>query len=96
MWDLLYQRYSDPMMLLDQMIQAGRLCEFIKEFIDIRNDEVKEKVQWELYLHKVFDKTYEEFLKDVKEPAQLEEADMKQVETTVKSSINILENFNLD
>lgn len=96
MWDMLYQRYSDPMMLLDQMLQTGRLYEFIGEFIDIRNEETKEKVQWELYLHRVFDKSYAEFLNEVEEPAQPEEADMKQVETTVKNSMNILENFNME
>lgn len=96
MWDLLYQRYSDPMMLLDQMIQAGRLCEFIAGIIDIKNEETKDKAQWEFYLHKVFsDKSFADYLKET-EPAEPEIADRDVVETTVKNSMNILENFNME
>lgn len=96
MWDMLYQRYSDPMMLLNQMLQAGRMCEFIDKIIDIKNEEVKEETRWEFYLHKVFDKSFADYLKEVEEPKMLETADMKQVETTVKNSMNILENFNME
>lgn len=96
MWDMLYQRYSDPMMLLNQMLQASRMCEFIDKIIDIKNEEVKEEARWEFYLHKVFDKSFADYLKEVEEPKMPETADMKQVETTVKDSMNILENFNME
>lgn len=96
MWDMLYQRYSDPTVLLDQMLQAGRMCEFIGEVVDIKNKETEEEAQWEFYLHKVFSKSFADYLKEVQKPAELETADMTQVETTVKSSMNILENFTFE
>nr|DAT75484.1 MAG TPA: hypothetical protein [Caudoviricetes sp.] len=80
------------MMLLNQMLQAGRMCEFIVEV----NDITAEEKHWDFYLHKVFDKSFADYLKEVQKPAEPETADMKQVETTVKSSMNILENFKLD
>ena len=60
------------------------------------NEEVKEEAHWEFYLHKVFDKSFADYLKEVEEPKMPETADMKQVETTVKNSMNILENFNME
>ncbi len=76
-------------MLLDQMLQAGRMCEFIVEVNDITADEK----HWDFYLHKVFDKSFADYLKEAQKPAEPETADMKQVETTVKNSMNILDTF---
>lgn len=61
-------RYADPFKLLNGMIRTRRLEEFICEFIKIRNDETEENTLWEFFLHKVFDKTYQEFLDQIKEP----------------------------
>ena len=74
----------------------GRLSDYINGVIDIKNEETREKAQWEFYLHKVFDKTFPEYLKEVEKPATIEVADMKEVETTVKNSMDILKNFNLE
>lgn len=74
----------------------GRLSEYINGVIDAKNEETREKAQWEFYLHKVFDKTFSEYLKEVEKPATIEVADMKEVETTVKNSMDILKNFNLE
>ena len=79
-------------MLLNQMLQAGKMCEFIVEI----NDITAEEKHWDFYLHKVFDKSFADYLKEVEEPKMPETADMKQVETTVKDSMNILENFNME
>lgn len=97
-WDSLCHRYSDPMTLLSHYIRTGRMCEFIEEFIDIVNRERNEEKNWEYFLHKVFDKSYNDFLKEIEhaEPAEPEEVDMEQVETTVKNSMKILESFNLE
>lgn len=58
---MLFHRYSQPMVILDRMIQGKRLAEFIREFVNIRNEETEETSQWEFWLHKVFDMTYAEF-----------------------------------
>ena len=48
-------------LLFDNLIATGRFLEFILEFIDIRNEE---KI-YDYWLHKVFDKGFEEFKKQV-------------------------------
>lgn len=50
------------MVLLDQMIKTGRLYEFIGTVISIRNEEQEEKVMWEYWLHKDFERSYSEFI----------------------------------
>ena len=92
---MLYQRYSNPLMLLNQFVETGRLDEFVLEFIDIRNQEMKEKVQWEYFLHKVFDMSWEEYASATKTPKK-QEADMDKVEAQVKASLEILENFQMN
>lgn len=66
------------------MIASGRLYEFVTEFINLEND----RLLWELYLHKVFDKSFEEFKSSfaVTQPKE-------DIETTVKDSKSILESF---
>lgn len=49
------------MILLNQMIKTGRLYEFIGKVISIRNDEQEEKVMWEYWLHRDFERSYSEF-----------------------------------
>lgn len=49
------------MILLDQMIKARRLYEFINTFISIHNEEQEEKVMWEYWLHKDFERPFSEF-----------------------------------
>lgn len=44
------------------MIKAGRLYEFIGKVISIRNEEQEERVMWEFWLHKDFDRSYSDFL----------------------------------
>jgi hypothetical protein len=81
-------------MLLNQMIRAGQFCEFIVEI----NDIVVEEKHWEFYLHKVFEMSFADYLKSVRTqtPAEPEIADMKKVETTVKNSMDILKEFDLN
>ena len=47
---------------MDMMIQSGRLFEFVREIINIRNEEVKEESAWEVWLHKVFNQDWPEYL----------------------------------
>lgn len=81
-------------MLLNQMIRAGQFYEFIVEI----NDIVVEEKHWEFYLHKVFEMSFDDYLKSVRTqtPVEPETADMKKVETTVKNSMDILKEFDLN
>ena len=83
------------MMLLNQFIETGRLDEFVLEFINIRNEETREKVQWDFFLHKVYDMSWEEYA-NVTETPEEQEADMNKVEAQVKESLDILQNFRMN
>lgn len=61
----MFKRYSDPMVLLNQMIRTGRMYEFITELIEIRNEELDEKASWEFWLHKDFERSFAEFRDDL-------------------------------
>ena len=50
------------MALLDGMIATGRLCEFVDELIAIHNEEYRDNTLWELWLHRVFDRSYHDFV----------------------------------
>lgn len=88
--DLLFKRYANPFLLLDNLIATGRFLEFILEFIDIRNEE---KI-YDYWLHKVFDKGFEKFKKQVMGNNEIADVDNQNVETTINESMNILNNFN--
>ena len=66
--DRLFKRYSSPMILLDQMVRTGRFEEFVNEFVVIHNEEteqqskeLEDKLLWEIWLHRIFDKSFAEF-----------------------------------
>lgn len=59
---MLFQRYADPMLIIDKMLGTGRFAEFVDEVIRLKNNELEEKTQWEFFLHKVYDMTFREFL----------------------------------
>ncbi|WP_195547818.1 hypothetical protein [Holdemania sp. 1001095H_141210_F2] len=88
--DLLFKRYANPFLLLDNMITTGRFLEFILELIDIQNDE---KIH-DVWIHKVFDKSFDDFKKLVFESKEIADVDNQNVETTIKESFEILNNFN--
>lgn len=88
--DLLFKRYASPFPLLDGFIQTGRFCEFILEVSDLQKDDV----QWEFYLHKIWDKTYKEFTEGLKVEQDNKEMSKEAIETTVKDSLSILASFN--
>ena len=62
---MLFKRYANPMIILEQMIRTQRFSEFINEFVRIQNEELEDRTQWEFWLHRVFDKTWAQFLEAV-------------------------------
>ncbi len=92
---MLYQRYSNPLELLQQMLVTEQLHDFICNFIRFRNEELNEKTQWEYYLHKIYNMSFDDFVKSCSGDAEPEEADMNEIEATVKNSQSILESFSL-
>lgn len=87
--DLLFKRYASPFLLLDEMILADKLSEFVSHIVDETNHEQ----EWEFFLHKVFDKSFREFkesLRTIERPREMSKLD---IETTIKDSLDITQNF---
>lgn len=88
----MFQRYANPMIVLDRMIRAGRFTEFVQEVVRIRNKEMTDKSRWEYWLHKVIDMSYEDYLSLF--DREREEALPAEVLTaTVKESMGIINDF---
>ena len=91
---MVFKRYASPMILIGQMIRARRLAEFVNEFIQIHNKETEESVTWDVWLHRVFDMGYQEFLDKTSSKKESEETlsddDLK---ATVQESMGIINGF---
>lgn len=85
--DLLFKRYANPFILLDSCILTGRLTDFILEFIDVHNDET----MWDVWIHRVHDKSFEEFKNSCSSRQNFMSDD--DLETTIKDSKSMLNNF---
>ena len=86
--DLLFSRYASPFILLDELIANKRFCDFVEQICISEND----RLTWEFFLHKVIDKSYPEFLEELR-GANFEENTEEVLEATVLDSISILNNF---
>lgn len=87
--DLLFKRYASPFLLLDELILSGGLDDFVGYMLEqISNDQ-----EWEFFLHKVFDKTFREFKESLKETEKPRGMTRSDVETTIRDSFNMAENF---
>ena len=94
--DQVSKRYSDPCFFMDGMIQTCRFSEFVEEFAKTVSQEREEQLNWEFFLHKVFEGTYQEFKDDIETNKQNQSMSKEKIETTVKNSMDILNNFNPD
>ncbi|MGD6877831.1 hypothetical protein [Bacillus infantis] len=65
--------------------------EFVDEFIGIVNQETEDEVLWQFFLHKVYDKSYQEFIDECKVAKKPEKP--VDFETAARDSINILDGF---
>jgi len=79
---------------MDMMIQSGRLFEFVREIINIRNEEVKEESAWEVWLHKVFNQDWPEYLASLNDTSSTNAAPThEELQKTVSESAQLLKNF---
>lgn len=85
----MFQRYSSPMVLLNQMIRTGRLYEFITELVEIRNEELDEKASWEFWLHKDFERSFAEFRDDLINSAKAASTTKQDLVSIVSQSAEI-------
>lgn len=80
------------MELLDNMLDAGRLSRFVSEIIKTNNEELEEKMLWEYWLHKEWERSWSEFRKSLNDkphaaPTRQETLDI------VKESMSLMISF---
>lgn len=80
------------MQLLDSMIQTQRLSEFVEKVVDLYNEEKKEDMLWDIWLYRVHDKSYSEFVASVDGSKQAKPTD-EETADIVKESMSILSKF---
>ncbi len=94
--DLLAKRYASPFTVLEEMVRAGRLYEFVMEINAITSEENYEARLWDVWLHKIFNKEWSEWREEVRnrnEEHSLTELDL---EATITASHELLNKFNPD
>ena len=81
-------------MLLEQMLQSGRLAEFIDELGQIMWQEKANEQRWDFWLHRVDSMSFEEYVQLCEDSMQQTETSGKDnLEATVKHSYEMMENF---
>ncbi len=63
--DLLYRRYADPFSFADHMIAGGRFGSFVEFLLKKEAEEKNNAMLWEFFLHKVHDRSFAEFRKEM-------------------------------
>lgn len=90
--DILSQRYGCPFFILDDFIRLNQLHDFVVEITNVINEEKKEQVQWEFYLHKVFDMTYTEYMSKINE-SEPEEMSKEEMINIIYESKGIIDSY---
>lgn len=84
--DLLFTRYASPFVLLDGLIMTNSLNSFVDDFFDFVNEERN----WEFFLHKVYDQSWSDFVKEIEQSENQKPIDLG---ATLVKSKNMLSNF---
>ena len=84
--DLLFVRYASPFVLLDGLILTNSLKNFVDDFFDFINEDR----EWEFFLHKIYDKSWSEFSKEIEQSENQKPVDLG---ATLVKSKNMLNNF---
>ena len=80
------------MMLLEQVLQTGRLADFIDELGQLMWQEKADKQRWDFWLHRVDSMSFEEYVQLCEDPMKQPEGPGN-LETTIKHSYEMMENF---
>lgn len=75
--DLLYSKYASPMDLIHLYFEQGRFGELVTHIIEAENKRRKEEAEkedermlWEMYVHSMTDKSFNEWKKQVLKPQE--------------------------
>ena len=77
---------------MNGMLQSGQLDAFIVELVSMHNEEAEDKALWEVWLQRVFDKSYNDFVEGIKSNSKAAPTKDETV-GIVSESQNILDHF---
>lgn len=95
--DWLFKRYANPFIFMDGMIS---ICEFSQFVDDVLNtirrerEEKEEELEWQFFLHRVFDGSFADFKEGIKTDQANKGMTKETIEKIVNDSASILNNFN--
>lgn len=95
--DLCFKRYASPFSIINQFLKVGRFAEFVDNLIRTENKEKEEKTLWEYYLSarmQFYEGSFEDLKEGIKNNRKNANMTAKDIETTIKNSMKILNNFN--
>lgn len=92
--DLLSQRYASPYLILNDFIRLQQLHNFVIEIVTKIAEEKAHEARWQYYLHKVFDMSFEEYVRRC-EQSQESESSMthQEIGNVINESKLMLEGF---
>ena len=92
--DLLAQRYASPFLMLDEFIRLHQLHDFVIEILKTIADEKIHEARWQFYLHKVFDMSFDDYVRKCEQPKQGEQyMTHKEIGNVINESKKMLEGF---
>lgn len=88
--DRLFARYADPFSFINGMIQTGRFREFVDSLWFTSEQEKNDREIWDFFLHRIFDKSFDDFKEELRINSMNRNMSERTVETTIIDSMNIL------
>lgn len=70
-----------------------RFEEFVRELVQMHNEELEDKQLWEIWLHRIFDKGFDEFKKSLGGHNEKAAPTQEEVKSIAMDSRNILAGF---
>jgi len=100
--DMMYSRYTCPIEFMNIYIENGQFGQLVKDIIESNNKRKQEESEkendhkmWELYLHSMSDKSFNDWKKEIQTQSQPVTHAMSnaQVDATINNSREILKSF---
>lgn len=90
---MLSQRYACPFLVLDEFIRLNQLHDFVIEIFKNIQKEKEDETRWEFFLHKITDKSFEEFVQELGKEKVEEELDKNEIKNVIMESQSMLDLF---
>lgn len=89
--DLVFREYSSPFSLLDEIISNGMLNDWIDRFLKSH----KESLQWEVWINKIHEQSWADYLAESEENEDLVNASWgdTEIEATISDNFEMMQSF---